>query len=97
MCVSDEEEPNESPLINIESPRNPDAGVLFSPLNTDPNSVKADEQVRKLQSAGSFMQSSARESDSEGNSMGVLYQSSMGSLNQDNRGHSKNGTSDTLR
>mgnify|MGYP003262121135 CR=1 FL=1 len=96
MCMSDEEEPNESPLINIEIPRNPDTGVLFSPLNTDPNSVKADEQARKFQSSGSFMQSSARESDSEGNSMGVLYQSSMGSMNQDNRGHSKNGRSSAL-
>ena len=93
MCVSDEGGSHVMPLIKISSEKEMDADILFSPKVADPTEKVNQEDKPALKSRESGAKASLRESESEGNSMGVLYQSSMGSLHQDTHQHGKNGNS----
>lgn len=84
------------PLIKISSEKEMDADILFSPKVADPTEKVKQEDKPALKSRESGAQASLRESESEGNSMGVLYQSSMGSLHQDSHQHGRNGTVEGL-
>ena len=79
------------PLIKISPEKELDSEILFSPKVVDPTEKVKQDSKPALRSRESFAQSSLRESESEGNSMGVLYQSSMGSLYKDTQRHGKNG------
>lgn len=91
MYISDEGGSHEMPLIKISAEKENDAEILFSPKVMDTTDKVKQEDPPILKSRESLTQSSFRESESEGNSMGVLYQSSMGSLHQDTLRHGKNG------
>ena len=93
MCVSDEGGSHVMPLIKISSEKEMDADILFSPKVADPTEKVNQEDKPALKSRESGAKTSLRESESEGNSMGVLYQSSMGSLHQVTHQHGKNGNS----